>query len=280
MKGSGYTQEDLALFSDFTRAAELVGVNPYLIGAGAIRLGTELQWEARLDRATRDWDFAVRVESWEQYEDLARHLSAEGAGFVRQAEQHRFQHELGGLLDIVPYGPLEHPAGTIRWPDGREMGTTGLGVLEVEHESVSLDLGAVHIASLPAVVGLKLLAYRDRRPGIIRDIGDVHSLLRDAESSVSDERVAAEALDRLGSEEDEGLSYSEVGAYLLGRDVGRAFPEEARHPMLTILREADDSDGRASGDVLRSAGGRALSRETVVARLRALRMGVVDAGDS
>lgn len=78
MSDHAYTEADLALFEDLQSAARAVGVTPCLIGAGAIRMGVDLGWEVRLGRRTDDWDFAVRVESWEHYGELSEHLEGEG----------------------------------------------------------------------------------------------------------------------------------------------------------------------------------------------------------
>ena len=273
MSDAAYTGADFALFEDLQRAAQAVPVTPCLIGAGAIQLGAGQGWKVRLGRRTEDWDFAVRVDSWEHYAELSTCLVAEGSGFQRALEPHRYRHRAGGTLDVVPYGGLERPEGTIRWSDGSVMDVTGMSVLDDHHEVLMLDPAGLRIASLPAIVGLKLLAYVSRRPAIQRDIVDVHSILRGVESCGSDERIAEEALERLASEE---VSFSEVGAYLLGRDVGRMFSEADRETMRTLLLEAETPEDPVLTDVLRSSSSSGVRQEIVAARLIALRFGIVD----
>lgn len=270
---AAYTEADFALFEDLQRAARAVPVTPCLIGAGAIQLGARQGWKVRLGRRTRDWDFAVRVDSWEQYDELSARLVADSSGFERSPEPHRYRHRAGGTLDVVPYGGLERTEVTIRWNDGSVMDVTGMSVLDEHHEILKLDPVGLRVASLPAIVGLKLLAYVSRRQGVQRDIVDVHSILREAESSVSDERIATEALERLTSEE---VSFSEVGGYLLGRDVGRIFPEADLETMRALLQEAETPEAAVLTDVLRGSSGTGFRQETVAARLLALRFGIVD----
>lgn len=267
----GYTPEDLELFIDLDRAAREIGLDPCLIGAGAVQLGADLTWRVRLARTTKDWDFAVRVDSWTQYEELASALVARP--FRRAREPHRFLHAHGGTLDVVPYGDLEQPPGSLEWPGGMRMNTTGLSALDRHHALLAIESVALRAASIPAIVGLKLLAYVDRRPGILRDIQDVHALLLQAEDCVPESRVASEALEPLRSE---ALEYSEVGAYLLGRDVGRTFTLAELAPMSALLTKAGDADDRTVGDVLGFHGGSAVQRESVIRRLRALRLGIQD----
>ncbi len=266
MSSAGYTPEDLALFRDLEPAADGAGLTPYLIGAGALQLGAALEWGFRLSRRTRDWDFAVRVESWPAYRALADALVRSGK-FQRAQEPHRFRHREGGTLDLLPFGALEHPEGTITWTGGVEMDTNGLAVLDEQHQDLQLDRTRLRVASLPAIVGLKLLAYRSRRTTTTHDIDDVHTILRGVEASVSDERIAADGLERLGSED---VTLNEIGAYLLGRDVGRAFASPDLELMLTLLQELDSPRSRIVSDVRSPIG------EFVAPRFRALRLGLID----
>jgi len=273
MSDHACTEADLALFEDLQSAARAVRVTPCLIGAGAIRMGVDLGWDVRLGRRTDDWDFAVRVESWEHYGKLSEHLVGEGGGFERAPEPHRFRHRDGGILDVVPYGDLERPEGEILWNDGSVMDVTGMSVLDEHHDLLRLDPAELRVASLPALVGLKLLAYVSRRPIIRRDIGDVHSVLRDVEGTVLDERIAAEALERLRSDE---VSLSEVGGYLLGRDVGRIFPSADLETMSTLLLEAETPESPILTDVAGGSSSAGVRQELVAARLIALRFGILD----
>ena len=146
-------------------------------------------------------------------------------------------------------------------------------MLDENHRSTTLESTELRVATIPALVGLKLFAYASRRPGITRDISDVFALLHEVEGQFSDERVAAEALDRLRSEE---LSFSEVGSYLLGKDVGRAFPERDRERMRCMLGEAAVPGSDLARDVLRSEENAGAREEVVVARALALEMGMSD----
>jgi len=265
---AAYADRDLELFADLDRVAESVGLRPCLIGAGAIRLRAS-QWEVRLGRETRDWDFAVQVDSWDQYRALARGLVAEGGGFERAGEPHRFIHDRGGILDVVPYGDLEDPAGEIRWPDGSIMATVGLDVLEAHHEIHEFARTRIRTASRPALVGLKLLAYRNRRPAITRDIADTDAILKGAEVEVPSERIESEALDQLYSGE---VTFGEVGAFLLGRDVSQSFPPDALVSISELLDELDDPASILRRDLERLPS----VHDRAAERIGALRLGLAD----
>jgi predicted nucleotidyltransferase len=173
---------------------------------------------------------------------------------------------------VLPFGGLESPPGTVQWPGGPALNTTGLSVLDEQTSVLELGKVALHLASRPAVVGLKLLAYRDRRPGIRRDIADVYTILEAVEAeAVSEERILAEGTERLNSGD---VDFSEIGSYLLGREVGRIFSETALDAMGRLLQADETVSDQAIGDVRRSVTG--VSRELVEKRLSALRWGLVD----
>jgi len=272
MKPDAYTADDLELLSDLERAARAVGVEPCLIGAGAIRLGPALEWSVR-PRATRDWDFAVHIDSWSELEALVGRLTAPDGRFERGSEPHRFVHRSGGVLDVLPYGQVEEPLGEIRWSDGVTLDTRGLSVLDKDYTTRRIEDLERHVASLPALIGLEVLAYRARRPGVTRDIGDVHRMLVEFEDAVEDGRIAEEAFDRLTSGD---VSIGEVGAYLLGRDVGRIFANDDRSLILAILDEAPEETSPVVPDIRRAADSAAGPRERVLERLAAVRLGMLD----
>lgn len=273
MANSSYTKADVELFVDLDRATAALGTTPCLIGAGAIRLGADFNWGVRLDRITEDWDFVVRMESREQFAELTKLLVAESGGFNRSKLEHRFNHRGGGTLDIIPYGPLEDPSGEIQWNDGSRMNTSGLSVLDEHHEKREIENVALRSATLPALVGLKLLAYHDRRPGITRDIGDVQVILRDIEDAVDDERVSAECLDRFSSGD---VTYGEAGAYLLGRDVGRTFDNRDREVMVALLENVGQPEDPTLGHALGYSFSEFDEQKSELSRLPAFRLGLID----
>ena len=266
-----YSSEDIALFTDLYEAAGSLGLAPCLIGAGAIQLRGDGRWRIRLDRRTKDWDFAVRVDSWREFDALVRRLLS--GRFTPTDVPHRFLHEEGVLLDVLPYGGIEDPPGKLTWPQDVTMTTTGMSALDDHHHQLQLTTMELRTATVPAIVGLKLLAYLDRSPGEVRDIQDVHHLLVKAEDVAPDSRIETECIRRLQSED---LSYGEVGSYLLGRDVGATFQTTALEPMLALL----DPKGRALDSALdaarRADDRRVHQRQTVVDRFLAHRLGMLD----
>lgn len=274
MASSPLADADREMLLDLQRAAEALRIDPCLIGASAILLALQRRTAAPLSRTTRDWDFAVAVESWQTFHDLAALLTAAGGGFHRVTEPHRFVHRLGGTLDVVPFGSLESPVGTIRWPDGSAMSTVGFAVLERHHEVHDLGQGLkLRVASLPALAGLKLLAYGDRRPAILRDIRDLHHLARSHAWDDGEGRIDAVAETALHAGV---VGFGEVGAYVLGRAIAAAFASAPLVRMGDLLVGADDPWSDVVEHVVRERRGpiEERDRELVCACLGALRSGI------
>lgn len=274
MPEPAYSAADLALFVDLDRAAREVDLTPCLIGAGAIQLGSDLRWSIRLSRRTRDWDFVVRVPTWERFTAFATALTAPSGGFTTTNAPHRFRHKGDGLLDVIPHGELEAPPGNLKWPDGHEMNTTGLEALDQHYIAPLVGGVTLRSATLPAIIGLKLLAYLDRRPrGILRDIQDVYALLLEAENVNNDPRIVEECLSRFESGE---LGFGETGAYLLGRDVGATFGTRALGPIVAFLDDLRRESSTILGDIQQGMDGPRTGSGPIVERLAAFRWGLLD----
>ncbi len=271
MDSDAYTKADLELFNDLDRAAESVGVVPYLIGAGAISLGGQFEWGVRLPRVTLDWDFAARVDSWEAFSQLTGALIGEGGGFTPVKDlPHRFLHVSGGSLDLIPFGSLEAPKGIIQWPNEVTMSTQGLEALCEAHEIHPLQGTTIKTASLPVVVGLKLLAYVDRRTqGTYRDIGDVVCTLEAIEDSENFAHLPDSLLPLM---EAEVLSLANAGAYKLGQRIGRAFREESRTAVLRVLAQTLKHDDMAYTHALLAS--KNLDQQLFADSMLALRYGI------
>jgi predicted nucleotidyltransferase len=150
----------------------------------------------------------------------------------------------------------------------------GLEALLRHHHRSQLCGVALRSASLPAIVGLKILAYLDRRPRwILRDIQDVHFMLHRAEHVNADERIAAECMARPASDE---LGFGEAGAYLLGRDVGTTFEESTLTPIQNLLEDLVLESSTVIGDIQQSEEARHMPRSLIRARLVAFHLGVLD----
>ncbi len=271
---------DLALLRDLLAVVQHPAQPCFLVGAGARVLGLDERFGIPGARATLDWDFAVRVSSWPEWELLrARLLEAPGSPFRATSAQHRLEHTLGRQLDLVPFGGLETGTGEIVWPDATRMTVHGFAEAAVHCSVIEIERGLlVHVASLPSLALLKLHAYLDRRTkGVTKDIQDFDWIARHYDFPSDHElRIHDELAERLIAS---GTEFSEAGAMLLGVDVAKIHSMAAIAPVRRLLTESLDPHSRVIEDVMKVARvlddeRRQEQRARVVARMQAFGRGL------
>lgn len=204
-----FTTEQLADLMQINGICQAMGAELVAIGATAImvQLGD-------LGRLTRDIDLTVALDL-DDFRSLS--IGLESADWQRMAKQeHRWITPMRAIIDLLPAGPRLRAAGKIVWPESEfEMSLAGFE--HVFQASVVMQLGpgaALRIASLPAVMLLKIVAYMDAPYQRAKDLQDIRLILRrylhDSDELFSDAVFDAELPD-----------FSLANAFLLGRDVGR-----------------------------------------------------------
>lgn len=194
------------------------GAGFLLVGAMARDLLLAYAYGIPARRATEDLDFAFAVTDWNAFAALRAALIAHD-GFADVARvPHRVLFE-SRRVDLIPFGGIERPAGTIDWPPPQETRMSVLGFSEAMAAAVQTALPGdvmVAVASLPALAVLKLFAWGDRRYLQPRkDAGDLWLLLRHYLDAGNRERLYSEAAHLLDAE-----NYDDemAGAWLLGAD--------------------------------------------------------------
>ena len=268
----------VAMLRDLDSAASLRRVPYLLVGAAArVLLCDEV---LSIDgRATKDWDFGVRVEDWPQFDALREALLA--TSFRPDPAEHRLRHVSGLRVDLVPFGGPEGADRCVEWPRSRfRMDVTGFREADEDGREIELADGlSVRVVTLRGLLVLKAIAYEDRRGhGIEHDLGDLDFILRHADRLLEESRVFDLAGDALRAGR---LEYVDAAAYCLGRDVGRGFGHRAVTKALeTVAARLEDPDSsevrRLNRHDVGGGSGVAEARETA-ARWRALLLGIVDA---
>ena len=136
--------------------ARTCGVDIMLVGAAARDILIRNVVGSAPERATRDVDIAVAVNSWSEVECLTSSMNPTRGG------AHTFL-VLGIEVDVIPFGGIESRDRTITWPNDHEMDVSGFA--EALRSAVRVKLPGditVPVASLAAQSLLKLLAWRDR----------------------------------------------------------------------------------------------------------------------
>ncbi|QEH40724.1 nucleotidyl transferase AbiEii/AbiGii toxin family protein [Chitinophaga sp. XS-30] len=216
----GYLKKEFSAMED---AFAALGIDFYLIGAVAREV-----WYAKGDqqfRTTKDVDFAVLVGSKAEY-DAVRQYLIHRSGFTATKENAFVLISPAGIqVDILPFGEIEEQGG---------VKITGFGMASISldgfHEvylsgTEETDLGTGHlfkVATLSAIVLLKLIAYDDRpekRAKDARDIANIISCFFELQADL----IYDNHSDIFTGDEDvlDTISLPEISAIVIGRELKR-----------------------------------------------------------
>lgn len=227
--------EDKAALASLASLAADLGLGLLLIGAEARVVQFDERYDVAGGRATGDWDFGVNVTDWAQYDSLLAALErVPGQGFTRRAEHRIVAGDRGRPIDLVPFGGVERADGTIEWPESSKVMTVDGFKEALSHSEEALLHGVpVQVVTLPALLGLKLLAHGDR--GAERDLIDVDMVLRGYADSAGDDRVLEEYGDEYALDEEGELEFDQAGARCLGRQMAVVFEERTKTRIGAVL---------------------------------------------
>lgn len=173
-------------YDQFTEAVGAVkqvaarcGIPILLVGAYARDLLLE-EWGADASiRRTRDVDFGVRIGDWQSFRFLRDSLIASGQFTEAGANPHKVRYRGTVDVDLVPFGDIAGKDGQLAcWPDdfGKEMYV--LGFQDALECAGICPVAPVPMVTMPAFVGLKILAWDDGREGREKDAADLAFILK------------------------------------------------------------------------------------------------------
>jgi predicted nucleotidyltransferase len=224
-------------------AASLGFMRLFIVGAQARDLLLQYMYDLPVRRATNDVDFGIVLETWDEFARL-RDALINSEGFRSHPHQRqRLLDEEGAIVDLVPFGNLEHATGLIAWPPDFSIVMRTAGFLEAYDNSVDVRIAddlVVKVASLAGLALLKIVAWDDRR--YERDAQDLGLIMKHYLDAGNQERLYAdqgECTDLLG----EDFDYDQASARVLGRDVGRLLTDETRPIIERVLSEAANEAG-------------------------------------
>jgi len=257
---------DLAAKSELTFLAELVADlrsaapawEPLLVGAMARDLLLYHAHNIPVSRATEDIDLGFAVADWEGFATLRAALLASTHFEAHSSMIHKFFHRRRRQIDLVPFGGLELPDGSIAWPPRGDEVMTVVGFREAlaSARDVMLPEGQrVHVVSLPMLAALKVIAWSERHTTAPRkDAADLLLVLKNYLDAGNQHRLYDEAAHLL---DHNNFDYERAGAWLAGQDAAATIGKDAakqtrtHHMIATILTSESDPDGplRLIGEV-------------------------------
>jgi predicted nucleotidyltransferase len=220
-------------FNALEEAFSALDIDFYLIGALA-----RDTWYAELNkrsRATKDVDFAVLIGSQKDYDAVKEYL-AEHKNFIAIKNNSFVMKSPDGVeVDILPFGGIEIDQKV-------QLTGTGLtnikvnGFLEVYQagtEEMKMATGhTFKVATLPAIVLLKLIAYDDRPEMRFKDARDIVNII-DHYFDLQAELIYEHHSDIFEGEEMRG---GEIAALVIGREMKKiAANNESLHQRLSKI---------------------------------------------
>jgi predicted nucleotidyltransferase len=183
----------------------------------------------RPGRATRDIDFGIAIESWEQFARLKERLAATGdfAPDRKALQRLIYTDQAAGFsipIDLIPFRGVATADGMIAWPPRQDVVMNVAGFEEALASAISMEIEVgltVRVASVPGLTLLKLIAWADRgRESNYADAGNT-------------DRLYDQEMDLL-----EAVAYDMelAGAELLGRDVAHLCSPQALAQVQSLIR--------------------------------------------
>lgn len=258
---------DLAGKQDLLRLASLVldfrgavpDIDLLLVGAAARDVLLSYAHGVALARATYDADLAFAVPDWDAFESLRRRLLASRI-FQPTLVHHKLEHRSGMRTDLIPFGGVERPDGSIVWPPEYHEVMEVLGFAEARASATEVRLPGghiLHVVALPMLAVLKVFAWTDRHLREPRkDAADLFDILTSYLDTGQDTRLYSEAAHLL---EDPAFDYRVAGAWLAGHDARALVDQHSRRSeriidkLTAVLRQESDVDGplRLAGEASR-----------------------------
>jgi predicted nucleotidyltransferase len=215
---------------DMCSIAARMDIPLMLVGAGARILVFDRRYNTQ-GRSTTDWDWGIKVANWQEFEALVATMVQGAPPFFRRTQTlHRFEHiETQTILDLVPFGSIADPGRSVEWPNERSMNVLGYEEALVQAEQVVLEENwIIKVASVPALVVLKLIAWKDR--GGKKDLEDVILMLQNYFEDDMYERLKAPLISGK-------IDVEDMGAFDLGQDIRKRFGREVVIIVNRILEE-------------------------------------------
>lgn len=207
-----------------------------LVGAGARDLLYKYKYGIQPGRATEDSDFAVQIESWDEFHKLSDAFVSKGFR-VDEGRHHRFYSPQGRMVDIVPFGNIEDENNLISWPPDNSFQMSVLGFKEAlgkaERVLVSNEPAIeINVVSVPALAALKIVAWTDREPDKkIKDASDFLFFLNTHETVLGEDLY--ERIDLLEAYDGDIVF---CAAHVLGEEVGELLTNKLRGYLISFYR--------------------------------------------
>jgi predicted nucleotidyltransferase len=238
------------------RAAVLLGIDFFIVGAWARDIIMEHGHGIKAPRMTRDMDIGIQVAEWKQFENIKRALIETGSFTeTSEAEPHRLRSN-SSIIDIIPFGGITGSGKILSWPPEHYIAMNLLGYEEAFRHAMTIRLDDnpvldVYVPAIPGFVIMKLISWNDNKARD-SDAQDVFFILENYSKTNEFEDIYEKA--GLTGEDD----FDMACIRLLGRWMRDLADEDTSKAICNILAKETDSSMRLIAQML---GGQNLFKE-------------------
>ncbi len=263
---------------DIVQMTSELGCSFFIVGATARDIVFSALFDIQTIRATRDIDLAIRVARWEDYQGLQKRMISTDRYKPDKSQKQRLIHCNGTIIDLIPFGSLENPAGTISWPPEHDVVMRTSGIEDAFRSNLGVIVShdpyiEVKVCTIAGLAMMKLLSWHDNYPLRTKDAEDVMFFMKNYIELGNETRIWDGDSDIM---KDGNYDHDHASARLLGRDMRVIMNEGTRALVSTIVeRETNlDSELRLVTDVARARLGGA---QEVLSLLTAMKKGMEEA---
>ena len=190
---------------------------PYYV-LGAIASDTWFAQVRKRSRLTRDLDVAVHVATVSEYDDVLNDLIQTHGFNTQSSMKYTVRSPNGDVVDILPFGEISIDDAVDLDPKWnrpiyvngfQEIHEKGTAVVNIKDEDLSY-----RVATLPAIVLLKLISYDDRPEKRHQDPGDIAEIIQ-SYFDIEDMLIYEEHNVLF----DRNLELHEIAAIVIGRQI-------------------------------------------------------------
>ncbi|HEX5202648.1 MAG TPA: hypothetical protein VFW27_22180 [Actinoplanes sp.] len=206
---------DAVVTALLAQSTELRPENVMIVGAHCRDILRSASGQQSGLRTTEDIDFGLALADWASYDGLTKRLEPVG--------ETRIRYKVAEVpTDLIPFGRLERPPGTVK-PPARAESMGVLGFTEVFHASGPLTLpnaGTIRIPTIAGYAALKLAAWLDRSAyHKYKDASDIASVLHWYSELPAVYAFLYDTEEGVDILVEEGADYPVAAARVLGRDI-------------------------------------------------------------
>ena len=226
--------EDAELCVLFEELNEHVDLDTVMLIGAKCRDIHQLRYRDTLPaRTTEDVDLALAVDGWKPFETLRELFPSKSNAWQKLT--------IGSLpVDVVPFGAVERPPGTVAPGKGWEMNVAGFQEVFDAREFFPLSNGMkIGIPTVPGFAALKLHAWLDRHPaGAVKDAADLALVLAWYESK---DEFLWDSFDEVQNNDLLGET-DRMAAVVLGHKVGQLLGSSAAESLACRFENESDRD--------------------------------------